>query len=586
MTGKPLGSVRRSQIITTYGVGSLVAVGGESFMIAGIEHWEDPPGAEDQLIHEPRLERDLRVNGFRLPPASESESHGDVPVVRFPAYHFCPESGVLAKYGDWGRPSPTPKCQVHDERVLVPSRFVMACRRGHIDDFPYFRWVHAGTVPDEMCRGELTLRTSGRSAALRDIEIRCNCGKKRTMEGALGGSALKGVSGCTGRRPWLGREATESCDEMPRATQRGASGVWLSDVASAIHIPPWSEGAHRIVGRHWRALGHTSDPRRLVEEMRLATREFSVDDLVHAVEQRKRTEAGEDDGHDGNRRTEEYRALSRTTRETSRDQTFVCVPASQRDASLDTSMGLDRIMRVERLREVRVLRGFTRLGAPSPVDREDRLASLHLSEDPPGWLPAIEVIGEGVFLTLNHERLSAWEKRLDVRARADLVDAAYQAQFPVATECDRKITPRMLLVHTLSHVLIQEWSLDCGYPASALRERIFVSEADGDELGMAGILLYTATSDSAGSLGGIVAQSDPERLHSSMARALDHASWCSADPLCVESTASGTNSLNLAACHACLLLPETSCEEGNSLLDRGLLIGTPKQPDLSYFSRP
>ena len=123
-------------------------------------------------------------------------------------------------------------------------------------------------------------------------------------------------------------------------------------------------------------------------------------------------------------------------------------------------------------------------------------------------------------------------------------------------------------VHTLAHVLIDQVALDAGYPAASIRERLFVDDT------MAGILMYTATSDSAGSLGGVAAHAEPEKFGRAMTEGLRRLSWCSSDPVCIESLASGTDALNLAACHACVLVPETSCELNNSFLDRALLFGT------------
>ena len=136
---------------------------------------------------------------------------------------------------------------------------------------------------------------------------------------------------------------------------------------------------------------------------------------------------------------------------------------------------------------------------------------------------------------------------------------------------NQKITPRMLLVHSLSHSLINQWSLECGYPAAALRERLYVSDA------MAGILIYTATTDSAGSLGGVISLAETNRLAATFVGAVQTAGWCSSDPLCIEAVAAGVDSLNLAACHACLLLPEVSCEHSNVFLDRVMLVGTAGQ---------
>jgi hypothetical protein len=231
---------------------------------------------------------------------------------------------------------------------------------------------------------------------------------------------------------------------------------------------------------------------------------------------------------------------------------------------------------VRRLREVRALRAFTRIEPPDPADRT-RWAQL--SADPMDWLPGMEVLGEGVFLMLNEDTLAGWERRDDVVARCAPIAANYQSRFTsLGSDPDREITPRLLLLHTLAHVLISQLSLECGYPAASLRERLYSSER------MAGLLIYTAAADSAGSLGGLIAQAAPDRLSDTVLEAMAQAEWCSADPLCIEAGASGVESLNLAACHACCLLPETSCEEMNVLLDRGLLIGVPGNADLGYFA--
>ena len=125
---------------------------------------------------------------------------------------------------------------------------------------------------------------------------------------------------------------------------------------------------------------------------------------------------------------------------------------------------------------------------------------------------------------------------------------------------------------------MNELSMDAGYPVASLRERVYAGKD------RAGVLIYTASADSAGSLGGLSAQSEPGRLDAVLHSAMQRALWCTADPVCIESTASGINNLNLVACHACMLVPETSCEKRNCFLDRALLVGLPDHPEVGYFS--
>jgi hypothetical protein len=563
-----VGEIRTSQLITTYGVGAIVALEDEAFMVAGIDRWNvDGPN-----LREPRLERELRVSGFVTPPATGRD---DIPVVRFPVWHSCPVCKLLAPHNSFTSYQRN-RCNVCDQ-PLIPSRFVMVCSRGHIDDFPYFRWVHRGRKSEAKRRHEMRIETHGNTGSLASIVITCDCGAQASMDGAFGRGALRDVSRCTGHRPWLIAD-DETCAETPRTLQRGASNVWFPVVRSALSIPPWSEGAYKIVNRYWRVLGVLADQEREILRMTIdgmdlvEGTDYTVDDLVEAVLQRKERESGSDD--DEPLKLQEFQALIRGKAERSRSSDFVCIPAELGDDV--AAAWFDQVMLVKRLREVRVLEQFTRILPPGPVDPPERRARL--SEQSMGWLPAIDVIGEGVFLRLNEERLRTWEARERVRARAAKVNDKYVDRFRDSGNTpDRVITARFLLVHSLAHALINQWALDSGYPAAALRERLYVSDD------MAGILIYTATSDSAGSLGGVVGQAEDGRLDQALSEALTTASWCSSDPLCIETEVAGVDALNLAACHACLLLPEVSCEEMNVLLDRGMLVGVPDVDNVGFF---
>jgi hypothetical protein len=561
------GQVRRSQLVTTYGVGAVVALGDESFMVAGIDRW--PTGDPD--LHEPRLERRLGVLGFRQPPAREGRP--DVPVVRYPRWHSCPKCHRLATHMTLAGAFDSNTCALC-ARTLVPSRFVVVCGKGHISDFPYMRWVHEGK-PAEGIGHELYIEAVGATAGLRDIRISCSCNKSRTMDGAFDRNAFQRIASCRGERPWLQAPA-EDCGTAIRALQRGASNVWFGALRSAISIPPWSEAAFQLLNAHWSILRAIPDNavRGTIENLQLAREGFSVDDLVQAVADRKALEIGETEQttvSEEEFRRQEFDALSRGQPETSSQQQFVAV---QGEMPADLRSWFSTVMKVKRLREVRALQGFTRL---LPAGLGSDVAPLSVEPEP--WLPAIEVKGEGIFLVFDEDRLTTWQNTPRVVERAALINARYVERAKAwGHQVDRTITPRLVAVHTFAHALINQLSLEAGYPAASLRERLFVFED------AAGVLVYTATTDSAGSLGGLIAQAEPDRLAGSVREAIGRYSWCSSDPVCIETTAAGADALNLAACHACALLPETSCEEMNELLDRAHLVGTPEHANIGLFS--
>ncbi|WP_406096612.1 DrmB family protein [Streptomyces sp. NBC_01013] len=586
------GSVRRAQMITTYGVGSIIAVDNESFMVSGIDSWNI---SEAPTIFEHRLARVLGVKSFRLPPASDDTSKDGVRVRRFPLWHSCPGCHSLQHVSRFNSPPGKNECGDCDEE-LVPSRFVMACAKGHIEDFPYWKWAHRNNRQDGdagLCGGEMRLRTSGKTASLRSILISCTCGVPEvSLEGAFRRAALSDLKVyCNGRRPWLGNAPSEHCTEKPRTLQRGSSVAWQPIVKTALSIPPWSDGHAARLGMHWDTLREMEGNRDAIAIYLKALTlqenyEFSVDKVMDLLEAENHEDSDPNDEQAVDSayvalRKQEYERLiaGRLESEADHEDQFVCEPPLSPATRL-APYGVTGPMLVKRLREVRALKAFSRVDTP---ETHTEVHEAALSLDPMDWLPAMEVQGEGVFLRLEEHRLDDWARNAAVAARAERIRTNHQrllrerAQDPASVP-DSPVDARMLLLHTLSHALINEWSLDGGYPAASLRERLYADAS------MAGVLICTATSDSAGSLGGLVAQGEPDRLESALRSALLRAQWCSADPLCVESRGSGVGEINLAACHACVLLPETSCEHNNGLLDRALLIGTPEDPSIGFFS--
>ncbi len=245
-----------------------------------------------------------------------------------------------------------------------------------------------------------------------------------------------------------------------------------------------------------------------------------------------------------------------------------------------------KVTLVEKLRETRVFTGFARVypdKAMTPVER-----NAQLWRQPPvkpnRWLPAYIVYGEGIYLEFDPRLLQEWEVQPEVVRRIEPLNSRYQSVQLNRRLRPRLITPRLVLLHTLSHLLMNQLTFECGYGSASLRERLYISTVQGAE--MAGVLIYTAAGDAEGTLGGLVRMGKPGNLEPLIRRALSKAQWCSADPVCMElgERGQGPDSCNLAACHNCGLVPETSCEEFNRFLDRGVVVGTLERPDLGFFA--
>ncbi|MBD7949742.1 DUF1998 domain-containing protein [Oerskovia rustica] len=567
MTTAEKPKARQSQLVTTYGVGSLFPDADASYMICGIDDWDI---AYAQSVEEPRLARTLGVHTFHAPPTGRTR--GDVPGVRFPEWHYCSGCRRVAPFWRFGSKKGETTC-ADCARDLTPSRFVACCENGHIEDFPYFQWVHRGQDAEEGVEHQLSLRTSGSSSSLASLVVSCSCGvRPYDMEGAFNAGALQGIRKCSGSKPWLNGTTNDTdCDRPLRVFQRGASNVWFPVQRSSISIPPWSSIAARFVTKHWSMLKpvyeHAGEAatRATVEAAVKDEKDVTVDAVIDVIRQRLGLDA-DDAPDDDLLRTQEYEALKAGHDGSNRD-TFQCTSVTV-DPSLDGLIA--QVAQVNRLREVRVLSGFSRV---TPVESETGSArTARLSSENVGWLPAVEVIGEGIFVRLEESTIAGWEASSSARTRLELIrsaQAARDAAMKIATE---PVLARFVVLHTLAHMLLKELSLDAGYPQGAIRERVYALP------GQAGILLYTASSDSAGSLGGLAALGATGRFAAIFRNALERATWCSNDPVCAEAGATGTDALNLAACYACVLAPETSCEHRNQFLDRVMVVGSPDAP--------
>jgi len=598
--------IRKSQIIAPYGVGAIVEFPEGSLMHAGLDAWTT---SDEQNLADDRLAQRLGVRTFYEPvsaPEKNQPGGGVIPFVRFPMWHVCPRCRSMSK-SNWNDRR-TPQCssnlkprskgptcgELSEKRrqKMIPVRFIVACEDGHIEDFPWVEWAHTerGT---ELTRGtgcdnpQLRLNYTGRSG-LMGLTVLCeSCSKKRSMAGAASPKTLENF-GCAGERPWLGPDAHEDCmcAQAPKVVQRGATNVHFAQTVSSILIPPYSTYVRRIIAtkKNWTFLTGGIDESGNLDDQRIKNfaelKNIPYSELLGAIRHKLAgneidlTEQTEQDF-----RYDEYKAFcAEKNRDTDNDLNID--PQKLRDYDPDISDYFDNIVLVEKLTETRALTGFSRLNPPDGHGGE-RGRVARLSKNNLDWFPAVRAYGEGVFITLNQEVLDLWSQNKEVNKRASHIQERLNNLRASRGQEGRAIDPAFIVLHTLAHMLIRRLSFDCGYGSSSLRERIYCRQ-EGGEI-MSGVLIYTAAADSEGTLGGLVRQGKPGYFEQTMRAALVDGNNCSSDPLCSESEGQGSDALNMAACHACALLPETSCEEGNRLLDRLLVIGEADNSKLGYF---
>ena len=592
MSRRAVGDVRPSQVITTFGPGAIVDLQTLSVIVAGIDTW---PRDEEMVIREPRLERALRVKRFF--PAKPSEGGffskgGTIPAHVFPRYQLCPVCRTLSDLKDglveydakWqGMACKAPNCNGHGKfrATTLPAPFIVACPSGHIDDFPWREFVHGGSTS---CRKRMKLYSVARTGSVADIMVKCECKKTRSASEAFGETGPAALGPCSRHRPWLGignRETACPTADKVRAMQRGATNSWFPVVRSALAVKqaatPIGMAINACNPRQVGKVDSEDKLKTLVEMGMFASLEpFPLAAVWNAIQKQR----GEIKAEDIDLRWPEWLAF-RDPASASSDQLEFFLELGQVPQSYKKQIA--RVVLARKLLEVRALVGFTRIdpaGAATDDGVATTVAPIYRSRQ--DWLPAVEVRGEGVFIELDESAVSAWEEQPGVQQLAHSMAEKF-----TQWEAERNSEPspfpgaRYVLLHTLAHTLIRQLSLDCGYSASSVRERIYSSTEP--ERPMAGILLYTASADSEGSLGGLVDLGRPGRLPDLIRGALRSATRCSSDPLCANHKPDVHATINGAACHACILASETSCETFNRFLDRSVLTPTMATDSIAFF---
>jgi hypothetical protein len=609
-----VGEVRPSQLLWTYGPGALIDLPSLSVLTSGIDHWEKDrcqPVQEARLLAAVRKVLGPQVENLRMPPFTKSEfldvwsaeAMVGVPVRPFPRWLRCVKCGKLSPFDDKlfeikeDRYRPERTRFVHKDckgskgnqpakdADAVPARFLLACRNGHLDDFPWHYFVHSG---QSNCKGGLRFFESGASLQTENLWVKCDeCDAARSMAHAFGQSGKENLPGCRGRHPHLDLFEGD-CQEEPRVVLLGATNSWFPITLSALAIPHTEDPLSQLIEDGWQFFEDLESEADVSVSIRMLKKtgalpgidKYSPTDVWSAIEAYRSGEEKEVT-QESDIKGPEWLVLTALNPPTD----YPHFMSKKAETPPSFSAFIQRVLLLERLREVNALLGFTRVEAPeesADPDEQPPMARLSRAKRPE-WVLASHVHGEGIFIQLNEAAIKVWEGLAAVKTIDQQLQGGHQGW-----RNSRRLNPnegypgiRYAMLHMLSHLLIRELALECGYNAASIRERIYAG-ASG-ERPQAGILIYTAAADSDGTLGGLVDLGKPENLGRLLEQALNRSKICSSDPLCAEHDPQKDRTLHGAACHACSFVAETSCERGNRYLDRALLVPTLEHADAAFF---
>lgn len=612
-----VGELRPSQALSTFGIGAIIDLPHLSVMVMGLEDWSLKDTVE---IGEQRLLASVKdvlgqqmqaLRSAPVAPAAYQVNQFDasalvgIPVACFPRWMVCPYCRRLAPLnsGLFKLETPYRTDQIRyvhanctkpgKSPTVVPARFVVACKNGHLDDFPWREFVHNGP---SNCKGGLKLLEPSATGEAASIFVQCegaNCAAIRPMSDAFK-MDMMALPVCKARRPHL-RDHDEVGCKMPNGQEmrmepmlQGASNSWFGITLTALAIPQASGKLKQLVDDHWTILEKVQNEQNIellqqvTPQLRDLT-EYMPAEIWQAVQAKKMT-ALEESAVPADLKTPEWEVfIDPKSAEKGRDFQLRAAPPPKRYAKY-----FEKVVLAERLREVRALVGFTRIESPSDYDHAAAFPKnqrARLSRTEPTWVPASEIRGEGLFFHFKEDLIQKWVKK-NKALDAVFLEAHQRWRIARKLEPPHEFYPgiRFVLLHSFAHALIRQLSVECGYTTASLRERIYSCNPGQDEPEMAGVLIYTAAPDSEGTLGGLVSLGKPETLERHLDQAFDNMRLCASDPLCAEHHPyRDGNTLHAASCHACLFAPETSCERGNKYLDRAVLVSTVERNDLAFF---
>ena len=607
---KELGKVRRAQVLFQ-GPGAVVDFRTEespiSAIIGGIDDWPKGHGYDPNYIYNNELAKlvtakiqtrfkdpdpDFKIEYFRSPPVESSDSEDEsfaLDAFRFPTWLWCPNCNQLKSSQDWRREENTlslscSKCSRGENRVyVIPTRFMISCENGHLDDFPWKEWlIKFGSKSTSCDHNNLYLRQKSGDSSLKGQVIECeDCNSKASLENFFSNDYMSTIS-CKGKHPHLRNHNPEECTLKVKGLLKGASNSYFPVHESVISIPPYEDRFTDFLGNFSLQVileSTEEEAKMILNGLHSSNPSSDKKDFDYYWGQylaRKKWF----DGKSGSHLEQEYERLqddfsSEEIDSVSKDfeKKMIVVPES-----LDQY--IEKIAKITKLKEVKALMGFKRLNEPSNSSNPGKGRFAPVSKSlKNNWLPAIEIFGEGIFFSIKTETLERWEADPNLKKRAKVINDEHKRNSienlpPYLRdnfELDPIVSPRFLLLHSLSHAIMNQLALDCGYSVSSLKERLYISEKDSSN--MAGILIYTSSSDSEGTLGSLSEKAEIDDFEHVFKEAIFSQKTCSDDPNCIDQISSLTEPFNHSACHSCLVLPENCCIHFNKFLDRALQVG-------------
>ena len=620
--------IRLRQVVGVFGPGAMLDLPERSVLVQGLDEWEMFGAGTFKVIEEPRLARLLqqRLSGdgrlagdrppeLRTPPIDYGDPKKGRPLgikgTVFPRWFVCEavpgdqtNRRRLVRFQDLDPPRRKDhKADDGKRRQVSPIRFVCGCEKGHLQDIEWRRILHRS---GQICREQMWLEESSTSADPRDTRMVCDCGEALSLEELFQPGRL---GACHGERPWIGDHDPQGCDAPQglRLLVRSATNTYFSQVAKVISLPQAIDELAKRIEALWSVLSKCTSlsmvamARMLNPQVEANLKGFSDDEVFARVSVMASNSPGTDSAEDPRIAEFELFGSGRSLIGSNAPNALLHAETLNRDVwdpRREVMLaGIESLVAVHRLREVSCLYGFTRF-EPAPLASDElEDVGLAVSGAPlasnPSWLPAVDQYGEGFFLRLSSDALTAWLAKEEVRLRAAQLHAGADAWAAARRAMGMQVSANSLkdreraeyvMAHSLAHALMTEVAIDCGYPASALKERVYVLPRAPGEPIRCGILIYTASAGNQGTLGGLVEVT--RRFARVLTAALDRVGLCSGDPICSDhdpAAASDDRALHGAACHGCLLVAETSCEARNLFLDRALLVDTVGTRGCGFF---